>query len=183
MATLSNKFIKKYKDNINQNGLLTVWKDLINNVELENIPLLYEIGLAEIDSNNKQQFGQYYTPHDVASLLSSYLFDIPGDNICDVCSGTGVLLLSYLELIGFDSAKQLLESGKIFIYNIDETALFICSNIIKRIYGEKAFKNLNIICCDFLDTNIILPNNCKVISNPPYAKIKSIKNTWNNTII
>ena len=38
-----------------------------------------------------------------------------------------------------------------------------------------------VIYCDFLDKSIILPQNCKVISNPPYAKITELQNYWEHS--
>lgn len=40
--------------------------------------------------------GKYYTPEDVASLLSNWLLPLDGINICDVGCGTGNLILNYL---------------------------------------------------------------------------------------
>jgi len=39
------------------------------------------------------------------------------------------------------------------------------------------------IYCDFLDMKIHLPENCKVISNPPYARIESISYKWGDSEI
>jgi hypothetical protein len=40
---------------------------------------------------------------------------------------------------------------------------------------------VNLIHGDFLDRQIFIPNNSKVISNPPYAKISQIKPNWTRT--
>ena len=47
--------------------------------------------------------GKYYTPIDVAEVMAKFLLDLPGDNICDLCCGTGNLILSVLDLIAVES--------------------------------------------------------------------------------
>ena len=42
-------------------------------------------------------------------------------------------------------------------------------------------KNITVIDGDFLNHKVALPSNCKVISNPPYYRIKEINDTWENT--
>ncbi len=47
---------------------------------------------------------------------------------------------------------------------------------------EMTIKNkIHDICGDFLNKNIVLPNNCKTIANPPYANFKEIKKEWNES--
>ena len=117
--------------------------------------------------------GKYYTPIDVAEVMARYLLELPGDNICDLCCGTGNLIISVLDVMERDKAIELLANGNIYLYDIDVTAMKICQAILINRYGECA-KNVNIIQGDCLDANIHFPANSKVISNPPYGKQDSL---------
>ena len=122
--------------------------------------------------------GKYYTPIDVAEVMSKFLLDLPGENICDLCCGTGNLILAVLDVMGYDKAIKMLSEGKIYLYDIDTTALNICKAILINRYGESA-KNVNLINEDCLNVNIHFPNNAKVISNPPYGRQDSlVKNVY-----
>lgn len=134
---------------------------------------LYEDGLAFSNKIEKKAMGKYYTPIDVAEVMARYLLELPGDNICDLCCGTGNLIISVLDVMERDKAIELLANGNIYLYDIDVTAMKICQAILINRYGECA-KNVNIIQGDCLDANIHFPANSKVISNPPYGKQDSL---------
>lgn len=187
----ANYSIEKYKSDIDKNGIEEVWlnileyckynkNDLLN---ISNFGLLYEMGLAHINKENKKENGIYYTPSDVADILSNYLMTLKGDNICDVCCGVGNLILSYLEKLGYDKARELIMNGRLYLYDMDELALAICKQSIGMIYGTDCLEYINCIYGDFLDKNIHLPDNSRVISNPPYFKITKIEKTWENSQI
>jgi type I restriction-modification system DNA methylase subunit len=54
------------------------------------------MGLAEENKIEKKNAGKYYTPDDVAIIMAQYLLELPGDNICDLCCGTGNLIFAVL---------------------------------------------------------------------------------------
>lgn len=146
--------------------------------EIKNFGELYEIGLAIQDKILKKKSGQYYTPDDVAQIMSEWLYKCEGEAVCDVACGTGKLILTYLELIGYENARKLISSGNLYLYDFDHITLKICRTTIAIKYGLDIADSINDIFCDFLDRSIKLPNNCKVISNPPYAKIDVIQDYW-----
>ncbi len=158
---------------IDNNGMVP---DFLN---VKNFGELYEVGLAIQDKILKKKSGQYYTPDDVAELMSNWLIKCDGDAVCDVACGTGKLILTYLDLIGFEQARALISSGNLYLYDFDNVALKICRTTIAVKYGLDIADSIHDIFCDFLDKSIVLPQNCKVISNPPYAKIEEIQNYWN----
>ncbi len=189
---LKNYNLDMYISDVNTFGLEKTWNYIcqyvINNVEelpnflnIDNFGELYEIGLALQDKMLKKKNGQYYTPDDVAVLMSKWLEKCEGDSVCDVACGTGKLILTYLELIGYDAARNLISSGNLYLYDCDNVALKICRTVLAVKYGLDIADSINDICCDFLNANIILPKNCKVISNPPYAHIDEIQACWNRT--
>lgn len=186
-----NYCLDYYCKDVNEFGLKNVW-DKINfyvlNYESNNAFLnttnfgeLYEIGLALIDKQQKKNSGQYYTPEDVAYIMSSWFNELNAENICDVACGTGKLILTYLDILGRENAVKLISDGKLYLYDLDGVALSICKTIILKKYGKELASKIHDVHCDFLDKRITLPENCKVISNPPYAAVSKILPNWNGT--
>ena len=105
----SNYNLNKYIEDIKEIGLENTWNEICEYVlekeeneflDTKNFGELYEIGLAIEDKIKKKKSGQYYTPDDVALIMSEWLSKCEGENICDVACGTGKLILTYLEYIG-----------------------------------------------------------------------------------
>ena len=100
-------------------GLNIVWDNICgyitNNhsnlpvvLNIDNLGQLYEEGLAIQDKLLKKKSGQYFTPDDVANVMCKWLQKCKGENICDVGCGTGNLILKYLDIIGYDVAKNII---------------------------------------------------------------------------
>ena len=171
--------LNEYHQSITDIGLTDTW-DLILNSHFPNefftedkLGGLYEDGLAFANKIEKKAMGKYYTPIDVAEVMAKYLLELPGDNICDLCCGTGNLILSVLDVMGENAAKSALANGNIYLYDIDPTAIKICHAILKYRYGDSA-NNVNIVNEDCLNSEIHFPDNAKVISNPPYGRQNSL---------
>lgn len=194
--TVSNKEkyfsydLNEYKNDISSIGLECTWRNIIAFVlengendflSVENFTELYEIGLASQNKYAKKESGQYYTPDDVAKVMAEWFARLEGEAVCDVACGTGKLILTYLEIIGYDNARNLLLSGLVYLYDNDKTALAICKTIILCKYGRDVENKIHTICGDFLSDDLSLPKNCKVISNPPYAVVNQIDPTWKLT--
>lgn len=184
--------VEKYTDDIKNYGLENTWNYICqyiidkndNEVEIlniDNLCELYEIGLAIQDKIQKKKHGQYGTPKDVAIVMAQWLNECDGDAVCDVACGTGRLILSYLDLIGYEKARELISNGKLYLYDSDNVALKICRTTIAKKYGLDIADSINDVFCDFLDRSVKLPDNCKVISNPPYAKIETLQDYWEDT--
>ncbi|MBR6127379.1 N-6 DNA methylase [bacterium] len=190
---LSDYSLEEYIKDVEQQGLQTVWdnicqyvtdncQDLPELLAVDNFGELYEIGLALQDKQLKKNSGQYYTPNDVTTLMCKWLLECKdGKNVCDVACGTGKLILTYLDLIGYDKARELIYDGRLYLYDSDNVALKICRTILGVKYGLDIVDKINDICCDFLDRSISLPDDSRVISNPPYAQIVDIPNYWEHT--
>lgn len=179
-----------YVQNISIYGLAETWQDICSFVlksgeteflQTSNFGELYEIGLAVEDKQQKKDSGQYYTPEDVAAVMSEWLLKQEAENVCDVACGTGKLILTYLDLLGSEKATQLIADGRLYLYDLDATALYICKTAILLKYGIEHSDKIHAVHCDFLDTNVSLPASCKVISNPPYANFTQIKPSWEQT--
>ena len=184
--------LEDYVSDVENNGLEKTWDyicqfviDYMNEkpkfLDFKNFGELYEIGLATQDKVLKKKSGQYYTPDDVAHVMSCWLRDCEGTAVCDVACGTGKLILTYLDLIGYEKTRELISSGNLYLYDFDNVALKICRTTIALKYGLDIADKINDVFCDFLDESITLPDNCKVISNPPYAQIDEIQRYWDHT--
>lgn len=184
--------LDKYITDIKNVGLESTWdyicqfvaknsKILPEILDTNNFGELYEIGLAIQNKILKKKSGQYYTPDDVAKIMSEWLLKSDGTAVCDVGCGTGKLIHTYLDLIGYEKARELISSGNLYLYDIDRIALKICKTSIAVKYGFDIVDFIHFECCDFLNSEIVLPKDCKVISNPPYAKFKNIPDCWKKT--
>lgn len=181
--------LQNYYEDIKIKGLEETWNYILNN----NIPMqssdfvlshlgeLYEDGLARVNKISKKEMGKYYTPIDVANVMADWFINLPGENICDVCCGVGNLIIQVLSHYSYHEAQRLIETGKIYLYDIDPIAIHICEYTLNSIYQTKG---VHIIIGDFLTSTIHLPENAKVISNPPYGKIVNYDTQWDiNDII
>lgn len=176
--------VETYLNAIDEFGLDSAWDIILkSDVPVANYGELYEIGLAHVNKDSKKSLGKYFTPDDVATLMSKWFDKLPGKNVCDVCCGVGNLILAYLKLIGREQARKLIKAGRLWLYDKDALALYICVNAIGKIYGDDVVGYIHSRPGDFLDENVNLPVDCKVISNPPYAKVEEIPETWKHTAI
>ncbi len=193
ISKLRNYSIEYYIKDIETFGLERTWDyiceyvltygDNTDFLVVNNFGEMYEIGLAVQDKYQKKENGQYYTPDDVAIVMSEWFDSLEGQNICDVGCGTGKLILTYLDYIGKERALKLLNEGRVYLYDIDSVALKICKTAILLKYGKELNDKIHDIAGDFMSSKIQLPQNCKVISNPPYAAIQQVGLYWRNTRI
>ena len=187
----NNYNLDNYIKDIDSYGLKKTWhniltktlsKELISKEFIvDNFGELYEIGLEYENKITKKEMGKYYTPKDVANIMSKWFLPLPGEKVCDVGCGVGNLIISYLEILGKDKAYDLIDSGNLYLYDKDDIALEICKYSLAIKYGVELLKKIKTKKCDFLSNKVKLPRNSKVISNPPYYKIISYENDWNIT--
>lgn len=188
---LNNYSLDQYTNDIDVFGLDITWdsilallkqnatKDIITFIPT--IASLYEYGLAHVDKINKKECGKYYTPEDVSILMAKWFEVLPGTNICDVCCGCGNLIFAFLRLIGNEKAKNLLRSGRVFLYDLDANALNICKTLLEIVYGEDSANKVHCIQGDFLSKETLIPCDSKIICNPPYSHIATISEKWEET--
>jgi len=191
VSKLKNYSLEYYMKDIETYGLEHTWcyicdyvlayGENVDFLNVRNFGEMYEIGLAIQDKQQKKKNGQYYTPDDVAAVMSEWFDSLVGQNICDVGCGTGKLILTYLDYIGKERALQLLSKGGLYLYDIDTVALRICKTSILLKYGKEYEDRIHDVAGDFMSSKMELPKNCKVISNPPYAAIQQKGLYWTNT--
>ena len=171
-----------YHKDINNYGLQLTWEKILNQQTDEILDSVfwsdyYEEGLAYLNKNAKKEKGQYYTPADVANVMADFYVEFNGQNICDICCGTGNLILSVFQLMTKEKVRQVILQHNLYLYDIDKTALMICKALICNEYGTDLEEHINVVIGDFLNPDIHLPKNARVISNPPYGKLAEPYNT------
>lgn len=188
-----NYSLQDYVTDVEINGLADTWGGICRYIakfgegkgclNIAGFGEMYEQGLAICNKHQKKKNGQYYTPEDVACLMSQWLEECDGDNVCDVACGTGNLILAYLRQIGDERAKELIRSGRVYLFDSDPVALQICKTSICVRYEVDNPDVIHDIGGDFLSRAISLPPHAKVISNPPYAAIEEIRDSWNRSTV
>ncbi|MBR2585304.1 MAG: SAM-dependent DNA methyltransferase, partial [Thermoguttaceae bacterium] len=182
--------LSRYLHDVEADGLAATWERICRHLVhcgeskflcLRNFGQLYEAGLALRDKGQKKRSGQYYTPDDVAELMARELLPLPGTNLCDVACGTGRLILGCLDQMGEEKARELLTEGRVWLYDFDQTALVICRSSIRYRYGDACAEAVHTVAGDFLSRRAALPDDCKVIANPPYAKYAEPGKDWTRT--
>ena len=183
--------VEDYLRAVGRAGFRATWERMIESlrrhpegdgiVTLDRIGPLYEIGLAHLCKTEKKAQGQYFTPDDTAALMAAWFAALPGRNLCDVCCGTGKLILAVLARLGRRRARSLISAGRLYLYDIDPLALKISRSLIGILYGSDLEPKIRTIAGDFLSDSVRLPEKCKVISNPPYSKIGRFSAGWNRT--
>ena len=128
--------LTNYYSDIENIGLKSTWNKILSCLKTANdnfgifnidtLSDLYEAGLAFENKDVKKECGKYYTPEDVSTLMSEWFKNLKGENICDVCCGTGNLIIAYFDVIGRANTINLIKNKRIYLYDIDKTALMIC---------------------------------------------------------
>lgn len=136
--------LETYHANIDAKGFEETWKEILRGncyLNIESFPYYYEEGLAYTNKQEKKDLGKYYTPIDVADVMSKYFSELNGEPICDVCCGVGNLILAYLKLFPKEKARELIIRNKVYLYDTDPLAIEICKFYILYYYG-KIWKNI-----------------------------------------
>ncbi len=158
--------------------------DILSNLSIGEIGVLYEYSVAFCDRESRKSNGQFFTPDDVALFMAqqSKLF---GDGIwLDPCSGIGNLAWHLVSIQ--DNPEEFLVN-KIVLSDKDQLALIIARTLFTISFQDRhkrLFEDIekNFICFDFLSVadngepdlfqnlNELnrIPSHDFVIVNPPY---------------
>ena len=159
------------------NGTNDIDIDLLEGLTIGEVSILYEYSLAHNNRDKRAEEGQYFTPDDVAQLMSKKSDMFPKGIWVDPCSGVGNL--SYWLIERQKNKEDFLLNNILFI-DKDELALFIARTLFTLEFQDK--KNNLFVClekkfilADFLEADN-LPSYDYAILNPPYvATNKDIK--------
>ena len=148
----------------------------IKDLSVGEIGVLYEYSLAYVNPESRKESGQYFTPDDIAQLMTNYVADFKDGVWIDPCSGVGNLSY-WLISIAKDPEKFLLKN--MLVTDRDKLALQIARTIFTLSFQKKN-KNLffdieeKFINIDFLKDD--LPKFDYAILNPPYLSVKEDSN-------
>lgn len=173
-----------YMKRVETHGFFETWEDVLRIAtadDVKDFSKFYEAGLAVENKHDKKRNGVYFTPEDVAGMMGHWFSLMNGENVSDVGCGVGNLVLAFLKVIGTEKARELILGDRLFLYDRSMLALRICKRSICLLYGEDLNEHIRVVHGDFLDRDIHLPKNCKVLSNPPYFRIEAVSERWNVT--
>ena len=176
--------IDYYLDRVESHGFFETWEDVLRIAtadDVKDFSKFYEAALAIENKHDKKRNGVYFTPEDVAGMMARWFMSLPGEKVADVGCGVGNLILAYLKLLGREKAREFILSDRLYLYDRSLLALRICRRSICLLYGEDLKEHIRWVHGDFLDRGHHLPKNCKVMSNPPYARIEEVSDRWNVT--
>ncbi len=151
--------------------------DLLEGLTMGEVSILYEYSLAYNNRDKRSEEGQYFTPDDVAQLMSKKSDMFPSGVWVDPCCGVGNL--SYW-LIKRQKNKEDFLLNNIYFIDKDELALFIAKTLLTLEFQDKkdnlfACLEKKFILADFLEAEN-LPSYDYAILNPPYVSTnKDIK--------
>lgn len=144
--------------------------DILQNLSVGQISVLYEYSLATVNKTSRKQSGQYFTPDDVSNFMAAQSVNFPDGIWLDPCVGVGNL--SYWIVEKHSNPEKFL-STKLKIADKDPLALLIATSLLFLKFhssNNNLFNNIknNSYVLDFLKGDI--PSHDYVIANPPYAK-------------
>jgi len=190
LATHINSFGKKFSYILEDKmfkGYSLHTENLLTNLSIGEIGVLYEYCVAYVDASSRKDNGQFFTPDDVAILMVKHSKDFPRGRWLDPCSGIGNLswhLVNFQE----DKEKFLIES--MVLSDRDELALFIARVLFTISFQDKHQNLYNEISDSFVKFDFLsvsenldqlslgnsglesIPMHDYVIVNPPYLSIK-----------
>jgi hypothetical protein len=158
--------------------------DLLEDLSIGEISVLYEYSMARLDSGSRKSNGQFFTPDDVAQFMASYGLKF-GDGIwLDPCSGIGNL--SWHLVNTQKNPEEFLQKNMI-LSDKDPLALLIARSLFTLSF-QKVKKDLfdglkdNFVEFDFLSVSDLgdidlfrtaneldsIPKHDFVLVNPPY---------------
>jgi hypothetical protein len=168
-------------------------EDVLNDLTIGEISVIYEYSVAYIDSSSRKENGQFFTPDDVAIFMASQASDFPEGKWLDPCAGIGNLSW---HLVNSQSDPEKFLISKMVLSDKDPFALFI-ARVLFTLSFQKRRRNLfneiesNFVEFDFLsvaetDSFILFAENSLakipvhdyVIVNPPYLSISGEDNRF-----
>lgn len=163
-------------------GFKLLKKDLIKNLTIGEVSVLYEFSVSFKNNKSRKSNGQFFTPDDVSKFMANFSHNFPNGKWMDPCSGIGNLSW---HLINTQKDSEKFLSQSIILSDKDSLALLIARTLL-TISFQKYTKNLfntikpNFIKFDFLSVAEnkynkkgldAIPKHDFVIVNPPYLAI------------
>ena len=140
----------------------------------EQLPDVYEAGLAHVDKMSKKSLGQYYTPADTGRYMALGIRDAldgEGKILVEPCVGCGNLLIVTLREL---TDPWEVMCGRMVLFDCDGTAMSVAvARAVIEFAPRGASVDMGGFDCrqgDFLLSGFHAGDGHVVISNPPYGK-------------
>lgn len=148
-------------------------QDILDGRSIGEISVCYEALLSQLDSSDRRDSGQYFTPDDAALFMAKQAAQFPPGSWTDPCCGVGNLAW-YLTLVQPDRGHFLRDGLR--LCDVDDTALRTAVALLSCQYAPHGdvetmlslFANSE--CRDFLGSDFALRTDY-AIANPPYARV------------
>lgn len=157
-------------------------KDLIQDLSIGEISVLYEYSLAMLDSTARKDNGMFFTPDDVAQFMCSFASRFPRGRWLDPCAGIGNLSW---HLVSTQKDPERFLMSNIILSDRDDLALLVARTLLTASFQNsepRLFHKIrrNFVTLDFLsvaderalfgqkDSLDKIPSHDFVIVNPPY---------------
>jgi hypothetical protein len=170
-------------------GVKRLEEDLLSELTVGEIGILYEFSLAYTDPKSRKESGQYFTPDDVAQWMASHALEFGKGIWLDPCSGVGNLSYPLIAQQG-ENAEKFLESSLV-LADLDPLALLIARTIFTLHFYKTNDSLFDQIKDKFIVQNFLenpgeqgFPEAVAkhapdyVIVNPPYAASKDEDMVW-----
>lgn len=143
--------------------------NLLDNLSIGQIAIMYEFSLAHVDSSSRKASGQYFTPDDLAQFLAARCAQLGEGVWLDPACGVGNLSY-WLAAVQPDAESFVVKS--LLLSDRDPLALLISRALFSLLFyskQENLFQLLEerFVLLDFLEGEI--PEHDFVLMNPPYA--------------
>ena len=159
-------------------------EDLIADLTIGEISVLYEYSHALVDASARKDNGQFFTPDDVAAFMSSLAQRFPKGVWLDPCSGIGNLSW---HLVAAQEDPENFLMNNIILTDKDQLALLIARTLLTAAFQKNESRLFHKIASRFMildflsvaETTTLVPNkgglngipeHDYVIVNPPYLK-------------
>jgi hypothetical protein len=161
--------------------------DILDELSIGEISVLYEYCVANVDASSRKDNGQFFTPDDVADLMVREAVQFPSGKWLDPCSGIGNLAW---HLVNAQDSKERFLSEQLILSDKDGLALEIARVLFTLSFQDENKDLYNQIQHSFVKFDFLsvadsgeaalfgsgqleaIPDHDFVIVNPPYLGLK-----------
>jgi tRNA1(Val) A37 N6-methylase TrmN6 len=159
-------------------------KDLLKDLSIGEIGVLYEYSVTKMNSELRKSNGQFFTPDDVAMFMANFSKKFPSGKWLDPCSGIGNLSWHLVAIQ--DKPEQFLIENLV-LSDRDKLALLIARTLLTISFQDKERNLFHVIAENFIEFDFLsvssnetllnfdainslekIPKHDFVIVNPPY---------------
>ena len=124
---------------------------------------VYEYLIARFAADSGKKGGEFYTPHEVSTVLAKIVAPRPGDRICDPCCGSGSLLIQASREVGSNNFSLYGQELNAATWALCRMNLFLHGMDNARIERGDSIRNPKLVEADSLMKFQV------VVANPPFS--------------